>query len=357
MVDLSLVGPASRATRILADYGAEVVKVLPGGRAIGEMSVPPFYAYSAMRYMKQVNIDLKSPEGLDELKTLVSSADVLIESFRPGVTKRLGIDFESISKVNPAIIYCSTTGFGQNGERSSWVGHDINYLACGGFLAMSEPTDQLRPPLAGATIADGAAGGMQAAISILAALFRRTSTHEGTYLDVSITNGVLWLTSLVIDEHLAIGSDPEFGHDVLSGKYACYGIYKTKDNKWLSVGAIEKKFFSNLCGFLGCDDLCDLQYIDEAQGQVRDVLSRAFETRNRDEWVELLSSNDTCVAPVLTVREICDDQHFKARGLFQEALDDSGNRFTQLAPLLAGMRESESIPDRVDEHCTSGSDR
>ena len=153
------------------------------------------------------------------------------------------------------IVYCSTTGYGQDGPHAQWAGHDIDYLAVGGFLAMSTPGDHGAPPLPGATVADAAAGGFQAALAITTALAGRATTGQGAYLDVSVAEGVLWLMSLAVDEQLALGGDIGPGHDVLSGRYACYGTYQASDGRWLAVGAIEAKFFANLCRALGCPEL------------------------------------------------------------------------------------------------------
>ena len=197
--------------------------------------------------MRRVLLDLKDSEGKKAFLALASAGDVVVESFRPGVVDRLGIGYGAVSARNPGIVYCSTSGYGQDGPASQWAGHDVDYLALGGYLAMSTPGDESAPPLPGATVADAAAGGMQAALAIMAALVERGRSGLGAYLDVSVAAGVLWLMSLAIDEQLAVGDAMDPGHDVLSGRYACYGIYKTADDKWLAVGAIEAKFFGNLC--------------------------------------------------------------------------------------------------------------
>jgi alpha-methylacyl-CoA racemase len=214
------------------------------------------------------------------------------------------------------------------------------------------------PPLPGATIADAAAGGMHAALAITAALTGRAQTGRGAYLDVSVAEGVLWLMSLAVDEQLALGGDIIPGHDVLSGRYACYAAYRTLDRRWLAVGAIEAKFFANLCRALGCEELESKQYDDDAQPAIRAAFSAAFEMRTRDEWVELLSNADTCVAPVLDVAEVASHPQFAAREVVTTARHPTEGTFRQLAPLLAGMprpAEGETVelphPGRTDtEH-------
>ena len=260
MLDLSTVGPAARCTRLLADYGARVVKVGPVPSADAAPIEPQYFAYSGHRGMRRVLLDLKDEGGREAFLSLAAAADVVVESFRPGVVDRLGIGYSAVSARNAGVVYCSTSGYGQDGPAAQWAGHDIDYLAVGGYLAMSTPGVDGAPPLPGATVADAAAGGMQAALAITAALAGRASSGRGAYLDVSVAEGVLWLMSLPVDEQLALGGDIGPGHDVLSGRYACYGTYRTSDGKWVAVGAIEAKFFANLCAALGCPDLAGDQF-------------------------------------------------------------------------------------------------
>ncbi len=265
VLDLSTVGPAARCTRLLADYGARVVKVGPVPSADAAPIEPPFFAYSGHRGMRRVQLDLKDDDGQAAFLALAAAADVIVESFRPGVVDRLGIGYAAVSARNPGIVYCSTSGFGQDGPASQWAGHDLDYLAVGGYLAMSGRGPDGGPALPGATIADAAGGGMHAALAITAVLAGRGASGRGAYLDVSVAEGVLWLMSLAIDEQLALGTDVGPGHDVLSGRYACYATYRCADGKWIAVGAIEAKFFANLCAALGCPELAANQYDDGAQ--------------------------------------------------------------------------------------------
>ena len=279
VLDLSTVGPAARCTRLLSDYGALVVKVGPVPTADAAPIQPQYFAYSGHRGMRRALVDLKDEEGREAFLSLAGAADVVVESFRPGVVDRLGVGYSAVSARNPGVIYCSTSGYGQDGPASQWAGHDIDYLAVGGFLAMSTPGVGGAPPIPGATVADAAAGGMQAALAVTAALAGRATTGRGAYLDVSVAEGVLWLTSLAIDEQLALGDDIVPGHDILSGRYACYGTYAGSDGKWLAVGAIEAKFFANLCGALGCPELTASQLDDDAQEKIRAAFVAAFAAR------------------------------------------------------------------------------
>jgi len=340
VLDLSSVGPASRASRMLADYGACVVKVGPTARKGAAQIQPPFHTYGAGRGMRRIRIDLKSDSGRRALLCLAASADVLIESMRPGVARRLGIGYDDVCSVNPGIVYCSTSGYGQDGPYASWAGHDINYLALAGFLDCCETRADGGPPIPGATVADSAGGGMQAVIAILAALVRRGTGEQGQYLDVSATEGVLSLMSLSIDQYLATGEVARPRESLLTGRYACYDVYECADGRWLSVAAIEPHFFANLCRELGVPKYATLQMDDAAQDEIRAAFSAAFEERDRDAWVALLAPADTCVAPVRTLPEVVDDPHFRARGVFMQAEHPEHGRFDQMAPVLAGgLRE------------------
>ena len=341
VLDLATVGPAARATRILADYGAKVVKVgaVPG-RGVEPLR-PPFYAYSGGRYLAQSYFDLTDAGAAAAFLALVTRADVVVESFRPGVMDRLGLGFDVLKEANPRVILCSTTGYGQDGPRAQWAGHDINYLAVGGYLAATEPAADGGPPVSGATIADAAGGGMQAAMAIMAALVGRDRGRDAVHLDVSIADGVLWLTSLAIDEHLATGNPVGFGHNIITGRYACYDTYQAADGGWLAVGAIEPKFFANLCRLLGCEQWIAAQHDDAAQPAIRADFAAAFATRDRDDWVAVLAGADTCVTPVLSLDEVAEDDQFLARGAIVVAETPDGGEgpraFRQVGAVMAGM--------------------
>jgi alpha-methylacyl-CoA racemase len=325
VLDLSSVGPAARAAGWLADYGADVVKVwAPAGS--GAQITPPAHAYGAGRGTRRIRLDLKSDTGREEFLRLTESADVVIESYRPGVVARLGIGYDDVKSRNPRIVYCSTSGYGQEGDRSQWAGHDLNYLAVGGYLANSEPGADGKPPLPGATVADSAAGGMHAVVAILAALVSRNTTGEGSYLDVSVADGVLSLMGLQIDQHLATGASGAPGSAPLGKRYACYDVYRCADDKWISVAAIEAKFWANFCRLVGVNDCIDKQYDDSAQDDVRTRVATTIATKPRDVWVAQLAAQDTCVAPVLSPAEAA-----------ATATTSTTGQVRQLAPLLAGQ--------------------
>ncbi len=342
VLDFSTVGPAARCARILADYGAEVVKIGAPKKA-GVQIEPAFWAYGAGRGTRRIRIDLKAREGREAFLKLAAQADVVLESFRPGVADRLGVGYADAARVNPRIVYCSTSGYGRSGPASGWAGHDLDYLAMGGYLHASGRGAGGEPALPGATIADGAAGGMHAAIAILAALLRRARTGNGEFLDVAVAEGVLSLMALQVDEHLATDAEPGPGSDLLTGRYACYGVYPTRDGKWLAVAAIEPAFWTNLCRALGLAKWTTHQHDDAVQDRIRADLSAAFAARDRDAWVAELAPADTCVAPVYAVSELASDPHFQARGVFADAEHPQRGRFRQLGPLLAGAPRSRSV--------------
>ncbi|UCE85057.1 MAG: CoA transferase [Deltaproteobacteria bacterium] len=349
VIDLSSVGPASRCSRILADYGARVIKVGPTARKASVQIEPAYWSYGAGRGMQRVRIDLKAPEGRDAFLRLSASADVVIESFRPGVADRIGIGYADVKRSNERIVYCSTSGYGQDGPYAQWAGHDVNYLALAGFLHCSGRRADGSPALPGATVADSAAGGMHASIAILAALLRRGATGAGAYLDVSVAEGVLSLMSLHIDEHLATRNEPGPGSNILTGRYACYDVYRARDGKWLAVGAIEPAFFANLCKALGLEPWIPHQLDDARQDEIRAALREAFARRDRDAWVAELAPASTCVAPVRAITELADDPHFAARGILAEARHEEHGSFRQLGAVLAGgdrAQPAHRVPPR-----------
>ena len=341
VLDLASVGPAARATRILADYGMRVIKVAPVVGSGVDAVEPVFHAYGGGRGMQRIRVDLKSTSGRDVIIRLVRKADALIESYRPGVATRLNIGYEQLKVHNPGLIYCSTTGYGQHGPYSQWAGHDIDYLAVGGFLACSGRDAEGRPAIPGATVADSAGGGMHAAMAIMAALVGRSRTGVGTHLDVSVVDGVLNLMSLYLDQYLATGEETRPGSGLLTGKFACYGVYTAGDGRHLAVGAIEGKFFRNLCRLLGIEQCADDQYDASRQGEIRQAMQTQFLTRTRDEWTEFLADKDTCVAPVLEIAEVAADGHLRSQRAFMTAHHPKLGNFEQLAPNLAGTERDQ----------------
>lgn len=335
VLDLSSVGPGTRASRWLADYGATVVKVGAVPSAGNVQIIPVYHAYGGGRLQKRALFDLKSAEGKEAFLRLAETADVVIESFRPGVVDRLGVGYEDVRARNPRIVYCSTSGYGQRGPYRQWAGHDINYLALGGYLDTSQRAEGGQPPVPGTTIADSAAGGMHAVMSICAALVNR----EGAYLDVSVADGVVQLMSVNVEDHLATGSMPGHRHTMTTGRYAAYDTYRCRDGGWISVGAIEPKFWANFCNLIGLPQWATEQTNDALQDQIRAEVAGVVATRTRDEWTELLAPNDTCVAPVLSVAEVVEDAQLR-QGLVTSVHPTHGE-FRSVGPTLAGQVREE----------------
>ena len=333
VVDFSRHGPAARASRVLADYGAEVVKIArPSHRMVGEIDTPAS-AYGGGRGLHRVPIDLQHPDGRALALRVASTADVVIEAFRPGVADRLGVGYAAVRSANERVVYCSVTGYGQRGPRASWAGHDLNYVAVTGLLDRTQRGADGGPPVLGATVADGAGGGMHAVIAVLAALLARERSGEGTYLDVATADGVLWLMSVQIEQHFDSGlaAGPV---RLLSGDHACYRTYMCRDGKWLSVAALEHRFWATLCQAIGLPDLVDDHERDERQPAVVAALAATFLERDRDDWVEHLGPLDTCVAPVLSIDEVVHDEHLRVRGIVSA---------TSLGSVLAGSNRDDVV--------------
>ncbi len=335
VLDLCTVGPGARASTLLADLGADVVKVGPPPRA--NRIVPDGWAYSAGRGTRRIGLDLKHPDGRDAFLALAATADVVLEGFRPGVVDRLGVGFAEVRERNPRVVYASLTGYGQDGPWASWAGHDVNYQAVGGALWPQGRDGDGLPALPGATWADSAGGGMQAALAVCAALVGDPAQRAAVHLDVSATDGVLWATSLLVDEHLARGAEHGPGSAMLTGRYACYGTYRCADGGFVAVGAIEPAFWRNLCTLLDLEQHADAQHDDARQDQVRADLAARFAERPRDEWVALLGPGDTCVSPVLRPDEVADNPQLAARGAVTWVEVDDG-RTRQVARVVAGAR-------------------
>ncbi len=337
VLDLTTVGPGARCAAMLADLGADVIKVGPPPAAA--RIVPAAWGYSAGRGTRRIGIDLKDARGLDAALRLAATCDVVLEGFRPGVADRLGIGYAAVRSRNERVVYAALTGYGQDGPYAQWAGHDLNYQAVSGGLAAAGRRSDGGPALPGATFADSAGGGMHAALAICAALVGRGADGAGTYLDVSAVDGMLSLMSLTLDEFQATSRAAAPGTAMLHGRFAWYDVYRCRDDRWLSVGAIEPKFYANLCRTLGCEAWLDHQHDDEAQQAIRTDFAAVFATRDRDDWVADLGPADTCVAPVLAVDEIADDPHLGTR--FTE-VDVEGQTFRQTARVLAGAPR----PDR-----------
>ena len=323
VLDLTRLLPGGYCTLLLADLGAEVLKVEEPGRGDYIRWTPPMVegesaAHRALnRGKRSITLNLRTPMGIDLLRRLVQRSDMLVESFRPGVMDRLGVGFESLSADNPALIYCAITGYGQDGPYRDLPGHDINYIGYGGILAMSADRDG-DPVLPGVQIGD-LGGGMLGAIGILAALVERASTGRGRFVDASMLDGVVSWLSVHAAAFLATNEAPAAGHGPLTGGLACYRVYRTADGRSLTVGALEPRFWRTLCEALDCSDLIDDQFgAPERQSEMARRLQSIFESKARDEWMERLRDVPACVGPVNDLAEALEDPQVRARGMVAE---------------------------------------
>lgn len=307
VLDLTRLLPGAVATQMLYNFGAEVIKIEPPGGDYARTLMtqggksPIFEATN--RGKKSVVLDLKDPAGCEAMLRLVDSADVLIEGFRPGVMDRFGLGYEVLRLRNPRLVMASLSGYGQSGPYRDLAGHDLNYLSLSGVLDLIGVKNG-PPVIPGIQIADLAGGALQAVIGILLALLARQHTGEGQHVDVSMMAGAA--SMLVLP--LATGTRSKRGDDTLSGRYACYNVYWCKDGRWLSVGALESRFWANLCRALGREDLIPDQFAGETrQIELKAYLGAIFVTRTAEEWFEALGSKDCCVTPVRTMTEAAAD--------------------------------------------------
>jgi alpha-methylacyl-CoA racemase len=282
ILDLTRLLPGAVATRWLADNGAEVIKIeQPGTGDYARHSYTTLFELTNLG-KKSVEIDLKLQK--DSFLKLVATADVLIEGFRPGVMDRLGLGYEALREVNPRLIYAALTGYGSDGPHALLAGHDVNYLAMSGVLDLNRDANGV-PVIPGVQIADLAGGSMQAVIGILLALEERRRTGVGRRVDISMTDGLDVLLPV------AQSGGPV---ELLSGHYACYRVYRAAENSFVAVGALEPKFWANLCRELGCEDLIERQFDPAAIVH----LEKIFLTAPAEEWFQKIGSKDCCVTPV-----------------------------------------------------------
>lgn len=333
-LDLARVGPGGHCSRILADMGADVIRIAePAPSAARRAALPADESrtYSLRRNTRVIGLDLKSETGRAVLYRLAATADAMGVGFRPGTPERLGIDYETMAKVNPRLVYCSMTGYGATGPYAGYAGHDINYQALAGLAALNG--DPGHKPHPAGTVGDAAGGGMQGVIGILAAIIARGRTGRGQFVDAGATDGLLNLVHRWFEMEHESGVSVTRGSEMTLRKYAWYDTYETKDGKYVSVGAVEPYFYANLCRALGRDDFIDHQYDDSRIDEMRAAFAAIFRTRTRDEWVADLMPNDCCVAPVYEIGELAGDPHFKSRGAFADYERSSGERARQVAPM------------------------
>ncbi len=337
VLDLTRLLPGPYCTLALADFGAEVIKVEDVERGDGIRAVPPLHPGSRVsawhlmlnRGKQSVALNLKDPRGRAALERLVDTADVLVEGFRPGVAARLGIDHASLSVRNPRLISCSLSGYPPGSPYEDMVGHDLNYLALAGVLDLIGPRDG-PPVVPGVQIADLGGGAQPALVGILLALLVRARTGRGQHVAVSMLDGSLAWLQRAASVYFATGVAPSRGQLDLGGGYACYQVYACRDGRYLTLAALEERFWATLCRFVGRPELIPLQFAPERQEELLRFFQGYFQTRTRDEWFAALRDLEVCVAPVRTVAEALDDPAARARGLMLETEDPQLGPMRQL---------------------------
>lgn len=351
VLDLSRLLPGPFLTMILADLGADVVKVEEPRRGDYMRDFPPRGDGPSGRYLtvnrnkRSVTMDLKDDGERERFLRMAKRADVVVESFRPGVIDRLGVGYEALNKRNERIILCSISGYGQDGPYRDRAGHDINYLALAGVLGMSGQDADGPPALAGVQIADLGGGAMWAAIAILAALIDRDRTGQGAHLDISMTEGALAMLASEFGIVDAESSPPTRGTGLLNGGAARYGVYETSDGKYLSVGALEPQFLGRLAAVAGLE----LRPGPEGDTDLRRQLTGVIATKTRDEWARVLAEYDCCCEPILELDEVPDHALHRERGVFFEIPDEEARGTLQVRTPL-GMPEGRRRAPKLGEH-------
>lgn len=338
ILDFSTLLPGPMATMMFADLGAEIIHVESSKRPDLMRIMPPYdenreaYIHQHInRSKKSLTLDLKTEEATEIVKSLVKEYDIVIEGFRPGVMKRLGISYEDLKEVNPGVIYCSITGYGQNGPFSNRPGHDNNYLAVAGVLDHSRHADQ-KPVAMGIQIADVAGGAMHAVIGVLAAALNREKTGEGQYVDISMTDGVFAMNALYGAAYMGSGHAPQPEAEVLNGG-TYYDYYKTKDGRFFSVGSLEPQFRKLLCEALEIPELIDGTFNNSSYTQKRfkEAVKDAFLSKNFDELLEIFNDDfHGCVEPVLTFPEACEHPQLQSRQMIVDIPKPDGSTQKQI---------------------------
>lgn len=322
ILDLSRLLPGAYATQMLADFGADVIKIEePGSGDYGRV-MPPLGAggmglsfLAINRNKRSLTLNLKTETGRAIFRRLVAQADVVLESFRPGVMERLGVGYAQLKAINPRLVYCAITGYGQDGPYHLRAGHDLNYVGYAGLLDYNRGSNG-EPVMPPTQLGDLAGGSFMAAMGVMAALLGREQTGEGRMVDVAMTEGAMALLPLMAATYLNTGKAPRPGTSALDGGLPCYNIYETRDGKHVTLAALEYKFWHTFCTHIGHLELLPfhLPAGPEERQQAIDVLRAVFKTRTRDEWLAELAELDACVGPVYTLEEALNDPHAQARG-------------------------------------------
>jgi len=355
ILDLSRLLPGPLCSMLFADFGADVIKIEDpkGGDYIRQW--PPFVGKSSgfhvvlNRNKRSLTLNLRDPRGREIFLKLVRSADVVLESFRPGVMEKLGIGYETLKSENPRLIYCSITGYGREGLRAHRAGHDINYLAVSGVLSYSGKNGE--PVLPGVQIGDIGGGSLLAAFGITTALYRREKTGEGDFVDVSMTDGLLLFHALRWGKFLADGKVPKPGDDILNHGLACYNVYPTKDGRYMSLGALEPQFWKAFCQAVGHPEWDTPAYFEPGphQKELMKAITDIFMERTQAEWIEFFSRVDCCCEPVRNLDEVINDEELVARGLVVNMIHEHYGAYRQLGSVLRCANVRATIRSHAPE--------
>ena len=323
ILDLSRLLPGPLATQMMADLGAEVIKIEDPKAPDYTRFFPPQKGSLSVTYLsinrskRSVTLDLKSEEGKRKFFELVKTADIVIDSFRPGVLQKMGIDYECAKQHNEKIIYVAITGYGYSGPNQFKAGHDLNYIGYAGILGLTG--DDKKPVIPACQTADVAGGSYPAIVACLAALWARERTGKGQFVDVAMTDCVMPLLSMQLGEMMNAGMKPKRGEPMLSGGMANYNVYKCKDEKWIALGSLEPKFWQGVCVMLGKPDwMPRMMPIPEMVVELKKDLQEIFITKTRDEWVKEAGNHDICLTPILELEEVEKDKHLIERDMFFE---------------------------------------
>lgn len=363
VLDLSRLLPGAYASQMLADFGADVIKVEePGSGDYGRFMPPQLaggmslYFVAINRNKRSMTLNLKGTEGREIFLRLVRQADVVLESFRPGVMERLGLGYEQLKEVHPGLVYCAISGYGQDGPYRLRAGHDLNYAGYAGLLDYNRGQHG-EPAMPPTQLGDLAGGSFMAVIGIMTALFGRTQTGEGRKIDVSMTEGVMSLLPLTATAYLNTDKAPQPGKSALDGGLPCYNIYETLDGKYITLAALEYKFWHTFCTHIGHLELLPF-HTPVGPGEREeaiDMLRAIFKTKTRDEWMAELADIDACIGPVYSIDEALNDRHAQARGVSVTSLPigETGVSLRTLPsfPRISGVEDEQRFaPPGLGEH-------
>jgi alpha-methylacyl-CoA racemase len=355
VLDLSRLLPGPYLTMVLADMGADVVKVEDPRVGDYMRAFPPAKAGMGGRFLainrgkRSMALDLKSPVGKGALLRMVERADVVVESFRPGVMDKLGVGWSALSARNPKIVLCSISGYGQTGPYVDRAGHDLNYISLAGVTAMGGGERGGPPTIPGVQIADLAGGALWSATAILAALVGRERTGTGAHLDISMTEGSLALLAAELGNQ-DCGGKPTRGAEAINGGMACYQLYRTADGRWLSVGALEPKFWLAFAAAIGRKpNIAELAGGPDEQARVRREIQAAIETKPLAEWLAILAAHDCCCEPVLELGELPDHPLHREREVFFTVDGGAAGPLRQVRTPV-GAPANPTPPPHLGEH-------